>query len=125
NGFDPGEIFTWRVWQQSTQQEFTIVESYLPVGSVGGLITHTNTYANDGVSSLASIDSCKTQNISINSGWNMISSFIIPDNPDMLAVIDDISSSILLVKNAAGQTAIPAFGINVIGNWNITEGYKV
>ena len=65
------------------------------------------------------------QDISLSMGWNMISSYIIPVDPDMMAVISDIQSDILLVKDYLGQTAIPILSLNSIGNWNVTHGYKV
>ena len=55
----------------------------------------------------------------------MISSYIIPDEPDMLDVIDSIASDIFIVKDALGNTAIPSLGINVIGNWEVEQGYKL
>jgi len=70
-------------------------------------------------------DTCTTHNIPLNTGWNMISTYVAPDNPDMLNIIDSISSNILLIKNGSGAVAIPSLNINTIGNWNITEGYKV
>lgn len=68
---------------------------------------------------------CTTQDIGIMMGWNMISSYINPDNADMNSVFSAIVSDILLVKNTPGETLIPAFGINQIGDWKIREGYKV
>lgn len=68
---------------------------------------------------------CRTQNISLSSGWNMISGYIIPDIPTMPSVFERIVSSIILVKNNAGQTYIPSLNINSIGNWDYRQGYKV
>ena len=68
---------------------------------------------------------CLHQDIPLNSGWNMISSYIQPDHPDMDDIISEISSNILLIKNGTGQAVIPSSGINQIGNWNSTEGYQV
>lgn len=68
---------------------------------------------------------CSIQDISLMKGWNMIATYIYPDTPDILHILNNISSDILLIKNGAGSAAIPSLGINSIGNWNITEGYKV
>lgn len=73
----------------------------------------------------AYVPSCITQNIPLDLGWNMVSSYIIPDEANMLNIISNISSDILLVKNGQGQATIPAFGIDGIGNWQVTEGYKI
>ena len=69
--------------------------------------------------------SCQEHNITINAGWNMISTYINPDSADMLAVLNAIASDILLAKNGQGQAVIPSLGINAIGNWNVLEGYKI
>ena len=68
---------------------------------------------------------CNTQNISLNSGWNIISSYINPTDPDMQDIFSNISGDILLVKNDAGQTFIPSLGINSIGTWMVEQGYMV
>ena len=68
---------------------------------------------------------CIHQDIPLNYGWNMISSYIQPDNADIDDIISEISSDIFLIKNGTGQTVIPSSGINQIGNWNVTEGYQV
>ncbi len=72
------------------------------------------------------IDNCCTEHtISMTSGWNTISAYVIPDQPNIADVFSGITSDIQLVKNNAGQTYIPAFSINNIGNWDVTQGYNV
>lgn len=68
---------------------------------------------------------CVVQHISLSPGWNTISGYVIPDNPSLPSVFSSIVSSILIVKNNAGQAYIPAFGINTIGSWDFRQGYKV
>jgi len=74
---------------------------------------------------LTAIQLCQEQNIAINPGWNMVSTYITPDTPDVLSMVSAISTDILLVKNGQGLAAIPAFAINSIGDWNVLEGYKI
>lgn len=64
-------------------------------------------------------------NLTLNKGWNIISSNIEPIYKNMYVVWDDIKSNISLVKNGIGHTYIPAFEINQIGNWNIYDGYQI
>lgn len=68
---------------------------------------------------------CVTQDIPLSLGWNMISSYINPDDPDVLNIFSEISADIIIIKNALGQALIPSLGINGIGNWSTSEGYKV
>lgn len=66
-----------------------------------------------------------SQIISLNSGWNIISSFMVSSNPSMESIWNDIVNQVVLVKNSGGFTFIPAYGINQIGNWNVESGYQV
>lgn len=65
------------------------------------------------------------QQISLISGWNMISTFVEPNNPNMEAVWANIVDKVLIVKNNVGNAYIPSYDINNIGNWSKTEGYLV
>jgi len=65
------------------------------------------------------------QQIALLSGWNMISTYIEPTNPNMEAVWANIVDKVLIVKNNLGSAYIPSYDINNIGNWNKTEGYWV
>lgn len=61
----------------------------------------------------------------LNSGWNMISINIEPDNSALEDMFSDIVASTVLVKNNLGQIYFPEFEINDIGNWNVKQGYQV
>ncbi len=65
------------------------------------------------------------QQIALISGWNMISTFVEPNNPNMEAVWANIVDKVLIVKNNVGNAYIPSYDINNIGNWSKTEGYLV
>ena len=73
----------------------------------------------------AADEPCSTQAISLNTGWNMISSYVTPDSADVLDVINNISDDVFIIKNGVGDAAIPSLGINSIGNWNTLDGYKM
>ncbi|MBC7776446.1 MAG: choice-of-anchor L domain-containing protein, partial [Phycisphaerae bacterium] len=125
NGFNTGELFKIKIWRSASNQIFDATAQYAPVGSLGGLVTHTNAFADDGISMLSSIIAGTTHAITLNSGWNLISSYIIPTHPDMLQVFAPIATSIDIVKNCDGDSYIPLLMINGIGNWNLLEGYPV
>ncbi|HPO63990.1 MAG TPA: fibronectin type III domain-containing protein [Candidatus Kapabacteria bacterium] len=63
-------------------------------------------------------------NINLNSGWNLISSNVMPENTNIIEIFSEVNN-LKLVKNQAGKIYDPAFGINTIGNWNINFGYWV
>ncbi|MBX3043051.1 MAG: T9SS type A sorting domain-containing protein [Candidatus Kapabacteria bacterium] len=58
-------------------------------------------------------------------GWNIISSFVEPENTSIPVVWDEVKNNIVIVKNSTGGTYLPAFSIDNIINWNKLEGYQV
>ncbi len=63
--------------------------------------------------------------IKLNTGWNMISTYIRLVNIDMEDVLLPIVNNIVIVKNNLGQIYFPEFGINDIGNWKYEEAYQI
>jgi hypothetical protein len=66
------------------------------------------------------------QKIALSTGWNIISSFIIPYEPGMMNdVFKKIKDSVVIVKNNEGHTYIPEYEIDDIGKWDETQGYQI
>jgi hypothetical protein len=64
--------------------------------------------------------------LKLNEGWNLISSFIQPNAPNMRDVFAPIEGDILLVKDANGKVYVPSQGyLNTIGNWEVGKGYQI
>jgi hypothetical protein len=64
--------------------------------------------------------------IYLTSGWNLISSNMIPQLPDsMQHVTSYITNNLIIAKNNNGEVYIPSYDINNIGRWNKTQGYQV
>ncbi len=126
NGFSIGELFHIKVYRAVTDEEFDATGAYAPVGE-GGIVSHTNAYANDGISMLLSLEasSATTLSIPLAQGWNMISSYVDPGQPEMLGLLSEIAEEVILIKNGRGQSAIPSQGINNIGDWQLVDGYKL
>lgn len=125
NGFNTGEVFIVKIWRSASNQLYDATALYAPVGWLGGLITHTNAFADDGISMINSIVVGTTQAIPLNAGWNLISSYVAPNHADMAEVFGPIVSSVDIVKKCDGASYIPLLMINGIGNWNIGSGYQV
>ena len=68
---------------------------------------------------------CVTQYVNLQAGWGIMSTYIIPENPQVEAVFAPVLSSTILVKNAAGQVWWPFFNLNMIGNMMMGQGYRV
>jgi hypothetical protein len=63
--------------------------------------------------------------ISLTSGWNLISTYVEPDDSMMDDVFSEIEGSTVIVKNNEGQIYYPEFEINDIGDWDVKQGYQV
>jgi hypothetical protein len=126
NGFVSGEVFKVQVYRAATQEILGGAATYAPVGT-NGIVSHTNAYANDGISMLASLSGNRgdTLDIVLTPGWNTVSSYIIPDERDLIDVLNPVASQIILLKDEDGQSVIPTLGINNVGDWNETEGYQI
>lgn len=66
-----------------------------------------------------------SQSISLNQGWNLVSTYVQPSDGSMAALFAAIESEILLVKNQTGGQFHPPSGLNTIGNWDPTEAYEI
>lgn len=65
------------------------------------------------------------QSIVLKSGWNLISSYIEPENTSIPVIWNNVKDNVVIVKNNAGATYLPAFDIDDIKNWISSEGYQV
>ncbi|PHN00620.1 BACON domain-containing protein, partial [Flavilitoribacter nigricans] len=125
-GFDTGERFRIRIYRAATEEVFEANPQFAPQGT-DGIVTHRDTYAKDGLSMLLNVSakSIAMQEIDLQTGWNMISSYIVPQDRNMLQVLAPIADRTALIKNGKGQSTLPTLGINSIGDWQIVEGYKI
>ena len=67
-----------------------------------------------------------SQNYTLETGFQFISSRVIPENPNMMIVLDSVLNENLdLVRNSLGQTLrkIGPNWVNGIGDWIVDEGY--
>ncbi|HPI21317.1 MAG TPA: T9SS type A sorting domain-containing protein, partial [Candidatus Kapabacteria bacterium] len=118
DGFANRETYTFKVWDNMLGQEWNATATYQ---------AGDNFYTVNGFSFLASlnVDIPAEQNINLNTGWNIISSYIEPENSNITNIFENIVTDVKIVKNGAGQIYDPAFNINNIGNWNFADGYLV
>ena len=65
------------------------------------------------------------QTINIEEGWNMISSYIIPETLDLIPLMSQIIEQVLIVKDGNGLAYLPAWDFNGIGEWNVKQGYQL
>lgn len=65
------------------------------------------------------------QTIVLQEGWNIISSYIEPDDKDIVKIFSGIQGNISLISNSSGEVYWPEYNINEITTWDYNEGYQV
>ena len=65
------------------------------------------------------------QDISLNQGWNIFSTYVIPTNPQFDIVVSSIEDKIIIAKNFIGEAYLPEWDFNAIGDLSNLEGYQV
>jgi hypothetical protein len=66
-----------------------------------------------------------TMQISLHSGWNMISSNVHPDITDIATLFEEVDDPHLFIKNNAGYSYWPSLDIFNLVEFNVYEGYQV
>lgn len=64
------------------------------------------------------------QVIPIQSGWNGISSYVIPDNPELDRIFYPARNQLIILQNFSGFYW-PSTGVNTLNQWNYQTGYSV
>nr|NQU92818.1 hypothetical protein [Bacteroidota bacterium] len=62
--------------------------------------------------------------ISLDAGWNGISSWLAPVDPDMISVLDPVQQQLIFINNFSGYYW-PEGGINTLQNWNYKAGFFI
>jgi hypothetical protein len=95
-------------------------------GSTDNPRTDTNVMADVDVTANFAVNTTSvTQNINLGIGWNMISSYVEPTDPNIEVMLAPIVDDMVLIKNGAGQVYWPGLGNQITGGWNALEGYKI
>ncbi|MBT6687865.1 MAG: hypothetical protein HN704_00205 [Bacteroidetes bacterium] len=66
-----------------------------------------------------------TQQINLQFGWNIMSSYINPLENSIDSVFSEVSPMVEIMKNDIGQIYYPLWNINVIDTLQVTEGYHI
>lgn len=121
DGFQPGESFFWKIWDASADTSYNATPTYDYYFAQQDLFVANGM---SGIVSLSAITS-ETQEINLLPGFNTISTYIDPFNPNIVDVFSDIVSFVSIVKDGHGQVYWPQFGVNSIGDIVIGEGYQI
>ena len=65
------------------------------------------------------------QEIQIDSGWSLFSTYIIPENNDIEIIFSSIIDDLIIIKDQNGNVYWPEFNLNSIGSIQIGEAYQI
>ena len=121
NGYQPGETFTWRLYEASLGVEFGGPACYI------ASYPNQGTYITGGFSGINCLNaqSIILQPINLPFGWSIWSTYVDPVNPNMVAIFDSIASYVTIVKSGSGQIYWPLYSLNTIGNLVKGQGYQI
>jgi hypothetical protein len=94
-------------------------------GGTGGWTQHWMFTTEAVVDSVVPPVPSDTLKIPISSSWNLVSSYIDPDDKDIKTIFSNIDDPELFVKDGFGNVYWPGNNINEIGSWDVNQSYMV
>ena len=122
DGFNTEEEFQWLIldvsenilWQMNASYNANMPDQELFVGN--------------GISAIVALENLPTisqQEIVLQSGWNIISTYMNQDNLTCDVLLGSGNSNIIIVKNNSGLAFLPEWDYDGIGYLDIGQGYQV
>jgi hypothetical protein len=65
-----------------------------------------------------------TQTITLQAGWNDLSSYLDPQNKDVTSITDVLTNNMIILQNLT-EVYWPIGGINTVGEWDYKSGYFI
>ena len=65
------------------------------------------------------------QYLNFDSGWSIFSTYMIPNNTDVISVVAPIVENIIIVKNNLGLAYLPEWNFNGIGEMIVGQAYQI
>lgn len=118
DGFDAGEPFIWRLKKCGTVEQFKAMATY------DATMPNQGNFTGFGLSKLTSLQAAYFQQYTLSQGWNSISSYLIPSDPEVASMFAPVVNNLTILNNLTSMYW-PAQGVNTIGNWNALMGYVV
>jgi hypothetical protein len=117
DGFYNNEIYKYKMWDCQEDKVYRAIAGY--ASGPDNFQNNTTTILN----SLYSTE--KNIKLDLKSGWNMISANVNPETKLMDSIWSSINHLLVIAKNNNGDTYIPEYNINGIGDWDYKQGYQV
>lgn len=119
NGMALGEEFTWMTWKASLNEvRMAIVDYDLTM-------PNKDLFVVDGISGITALSNTMAQDLKLLQGWNFISTYIVPNSPDISEVFSPVVDNLFLAKDEFGSVYWPEWDLNNIGEHTVGKAYKV
>ena len=122
---DAGSGFVSYLWNNSFTGQFALFDSSLlspGTNFISVLVSDSNMCYN---SDTLMVNYQSVQNILLQQGWNIISTYMDPFNPNIEIVLNSLLPNLEIAKNGSGDIYWPLYQLNFIGNMQIGEGYYI
>jgi len=120
DGLIPGQELTYRIWNISSCEEYNAILTYLD---------GPETYTPNGISFVNSVVAVplgpNEQIIDLPLGWSIFSTYMIPDDIDIISVLAPIVNNVIIAKDYSGLAYLPEWSFNGIGDIQIGQGYQI
>jgi hypothetical protein len=118
DGFAANETFRWRMLDCSAYDEYPAGATY------DATMPNQGHFADFGLSKLTSLQVMYCQYYSFTTGWNSVSSFIVPFEPAVEDLFAPMVNNLTILRNLT-QLFWPSEGVNTIGNFDNQSGYAL
>jgi len=131
NGFTVGHPISFKIWKSAENNDIESANIKASFTDMNG-----SNVAPPGFESLGTYGvtlegfTFVTHSIPLKKGWNIVSSYVVPNPADMMTLLKPFMDNSTLVKifDETGDTIVKFNGTwtnNGIGNFSITEGYQI
>jgi len=120
DGLSSGEPLILRIWDASNCQEYSVDYNFTSgpeVFSVNGI-----TFIESVTATTISSDE---QIIALPEGWSLFSTYVLPTESDMAAILAPMLNELIIAKDYTGSAYLPEWNFNGIGNLEIGQGYQI
>jgi len=129
NGFIEGNEISFRVWDSINKVEYSsVLVSFYDIKSDNQLESVVFEANSDYAAKLTAQKDIK-QSIHLSKGWNIISSYIVPKNTNMLDLVAPLikTGDLIKVIDEGGNTILSYFGNwkSTMSDFDNTKGYKI
>jgi len=122
DGFPAGMAFNFKIWDYSEGLLFDCNVTYSSV------MPNQGSFVTNGISSVTMVQALPpitSQDIIFPDGWGIFSTYIQSENMDIMFLLNDIQSNIIIVKDYMGVAYLPDWDYNGIGEIEYDQGYQI